>query len=114
VTLGPRVAGIAPATRWPLTAALAGPVFWIPGPGPEYQRIFGELIQSYAPSGNLIPDAALAALAIGHGVTLISTDTDFARFRALRWENPLSRPQLTRTPERLPRIEARRVQVPRS
>jgi uncharacterized protein len=31
----------------------------------------------------------LAALAIEHAVTLISTDTDFARFRDLRWENPL-------------------------
>ena len=41
------------------------------------------------PSPNLIPDAALAALAIEYGVTLISTDADFARFRELRWENPL-------------------------
>jgi predicted nucleic acid-binding protein len=39
--------------------------------------------------GNLVPDAALTALAIEHGVTLASTDTDFARFRGLRWENPL-------------------------
>jgi uncharacterized protein len=32
----------------------------------------------------------LAALAIEHGLTLCSTDTDFARFREeLRWENPL-------------------------
>jgi predicted nucleic acid-binding protein len=41
-------------------------------------------------SHGLIPDAALAALAIEHGVTLASTDTDFARFRGLRWENPLN------------------------
>jgi predicted nucleic acid-binding protein len=41
-------------------------------------------------AGNPIPDAALAALAIEHGVTLASTDTDFARFRGLRWENPLN------------------------
>ena len=40
-------------------------------------------------SGNLMPDAMLAALAIEHGVTLYSTDTDFAKFRELRWENPL-------------------------
>jgi len=32
----------------------------------------------------------LAALAVEHGLTLYSTDTDFARFRELRWENPLS------------------------
>jgi uncharacterized protein len=32
----------------------------------------------------------VAALAIEHGVPLASTDTDFARFREVRWENPLS------------------------
>ncbi len=31
----------------------------------------------------------LAALAIEHGLTLCSTDTDFARFTELRWQNPL-------------------------
>jgi predicted nucleic acid-binding protein len=31
----------------------------------------------------------LAALAIEHGLTLYSTDTDFARFSGLRWTNPL-------------------------
>jgi hypothetical protein len=33
----------------------------------------------------------LAALAIENGLTLYSTDTDFARFTDLRWENPLQR-----------------------
>jgi predicted nucleic acid-binding protein len=31
----------------------------------------------------------LAALAIEHGLTLSSADTDFARFTDLRWEDPL-------------------------
>jgi uncharacterized protein len=31
----------------------------------------------------------LAALALEHGLTLCSSDTDFARFRELRWEDPL-------------------------
>jgi hypothetical protein len=39
--------------------------------------------------GNLVTDAHLAALAIEHGLTLCSADTDFARFRKLKWENPL-------------------------
>jgi len=42
--------------------------------------------------GNLVPDAMLAALAIEHGLTLHSTDTDFARFTELRWKNPLRTP----------------------
>lgn len=41
--------------------------------------------------GNLVPDAMLAALAIEHGLTLCSADTDFARFDGLRWEDPLRR-----------------------
>jgi uncharacterized protein len=39
--------------------------------------------------GNLVPDAHLAALAVEHGLTLCSTDGDFARFRSLRWLNPI-------------------------
>lgn len=39
--------------------------------------------------GKLTTDAYLAALAISRGATLVSCDTDFARFRHLRWENPL-------------------------
>ncbi len=39
--------------------------------------------------GNLVPDAQLAALALEHGLTVCSTDTDFARFTEVSWENPL-------------------------
>ena len=80
-----------PGLGWDrVTDWLAAPVAWVPEPGPEYRRILGELIRAYDIRGNLIPDAALAALAIDHGVSLVSTDTDFARFRELRWENPLA------------------------
>jgi toxin-antitoxin system PIN domain toxin len=79
-----------PRTAWDLVRDwLNASVAWLPAPGAEYRRILGELITAYGVRGNLVPDAALAALAIEHGVTLISTDTDFARFRELRWENPL-------------------------
>lgn len=79
-----------PATGWQrVTDWLAAPVAWVPEPGPEHRRILGGLLTTPGVRGNLIPDAALAALAIEHGVTLCSTDTDFARFRGLRWEDPL-------------------------
>ncbi len=39
--------------------------------------------------GPLVTDAYLAALAIEHGCELISTDSDFARFKGLRWRHPL-------------------------
>ena len=37
-------------------------------------------------------DAHLAALAIEHGLTVCSADTDFARFREIQWVNPLAPP----------------------
>lgn len=40
--------------------------------------------------GPLVADAYLAALAIEHGCELITTDSDFARFKGLRWRHPLS------------------------
>lgn len=72
--------------RW-IAAANA----WIPTPGPGHAEILGELIRRHRVSGNLLPDAHLAALAIEHGLTVISTDSDFARFPEVRWENPLIR-----------------------
>ena len=81
---------LSPTTAWERIADwLAAPVAWVPQPGQEYARVLGELVSTYGISGNLVPDAQLAALAVEHGVTLCSNDTDFARFRELRWENPL-------------------------
>ena len=82
---------LSPATAWDRVSDwLAAPVAWIPAPGAEHRRIVGELVTTYEVAGNLVPDALLAALAVEHGLTVCSTDTDFARFRELRWENPLS------------------------
>jgi uncharacterized protein len=39
-------------------------------------------------SGDLVPDAALAALAMEHGAEVVSFDRDFARFPGLRWSTP--------------------------
>jgi predicted nucleic acid-binding protein len=49
------------------------------------------LLAISATRANLVPDAHLAALALEHGLTLCSSDGDFARFKGLRWENPLSK-----------------------
>ncbi len=82
---------LAPATAWErVTDWLSSPVAWIPQPGPAYARTLGELVIANEVRGNLVTDAQLAALAIEHGLTLCSTDTDFARFADLRWINPLA------------------------
>ena len=56
----------------------------------DFREIVGKLLGRPGMSANLVPDAHLAALAIEHGLTLKSADTDFARFPGLRWENPLA------------------------
>lgn len=66
----------------------AGPA-WIPTPGDRHAEILGDLVARYNVRGNLVPDAQIAALALEHGLAVASTDTDFARFKELRWENPL-------------------------
>jgi toxin-antitoxin system PIN domain toxin len=82
---------LAPATAWErITDWLSSPVAWIPQPGPQHARVLGQLVTTYGIRGNLVPDAQLAALAIEHGVPICSTDTDFARFRELRWIDPLA------------------------
>ena len=69
---------------------LAAEVAWIPLPGPRHADVLRDLLRDPAMISRLVPDAHLAALAIEHGVTLCSTDGDFARFARLRWENPLT------------------------
>jgi uncharacterized protein len=82
---------LSPRTAWDRVRDwLAAPAAWIPEPGRDYGRILGELVIRHKVRGNLVPDAMLAALAIEHGITLFSTDADFARFAEVRWENPLA------------------------
>lgn len=57
----------------------------------EHWDILRSLLAETGTAANLVTDAHLAAFAISHGAVLVSCDTDFARFRGLRWENPLTR-----------------------
>jgi toxin-antitoxin system PIN domain toxin len=63
---------------------------WVPGPGPAHRSILAGLLRNLGGGPKLIPDAHLAALAIEHGLALCSSDGDFARFKGLRWINPLA------------------------
>jgi uncharacterized protein len=71
---------------------LDSPVAWIPQPTDRHREVLGRLLVSHGAPANLVPDAHLAALAIEHGLVLCSSDSDFARFQSLRWDNPLSEP----------------------
>jgi toxin-antitoxin system PIN domain toxin len=63
---------------------------WTPEPTERHAEVLGKLLALPGVLGNLVPDAHLAALAIEHGLTLCSTDGDFARFPGLTWRNPLA------------------------
>ena len=69
---------------------LASPVAWLPPVSPRTATILGELIDRHGLTGNAIPDAQLAALALEYGLAVCSADSDFARFAEVRWVNPLA------------------------
>ena len=61
-------------------------------PTSAHWGILAKLLRSTQLGGNLVTDAHLAAYALEHGCTLYSNDADFARFRNLRWTNPVRSP----------------------
>lgn len=88
--IGPRP--LSPEEAWAQVEDwLAVDVAWIPGPTERHAEVLRSLVLSYQLRGNLISDAQLAALAVEHGLTIYSADTDFARFREIEWENPVAR-----------------------
>jgi toxin-antitoxin system PIN domain toxin len=94
-----RIATHPRVTANPLTAAeaqehvdqwLAAEPAWIPPATERTASLYAGLARRHHVTGNLVPDAQLAALALEFGVAIISADTDFARFTEVRWINPLS------------------------
>jgi hypothetical protein len=71
---------------------LASPRAWTPGPGERHREILAGLLATPGLRANHVPDAHLAAIAMEHGLTVCTSDADFARFRGLNWTNPLGRP----------------------
>jgi toxin-antitoxin system PIN domain toxin len=78
------------SAAWRQVAAwLEAEPVWMPRPTEHHAETLETLLAEPGIHGNLVPDAHLAALAVEHGLTLCSTDGDFARFKNLRWINPL-------------------------
>lgn len=93
ITTHPRAlqSPLGPAEAWTYVEDwLDAPAAWIPAPGPGHRDLLGRLIRDLDLRSNLIPDAVLAALCIEHGVSMVSVDSDFARFREITWLNPLT------------------------
>ena len=72
-------------TQW-----LAHPNIHLATETDDHWCVMRDLILDVGIVGNLVSDAHLAALAISRAMTLVSCDHDFARFRQLRWENPVA------------------------
>ena len=69
---------------------LGAPASWTPGPGAGHRDILARLLVEHDVRAALVSDAVLAAIAIEHGLDIVSADSDFARFTDVRWINPLA------------------------
>jgi uncharacterized protein len=66
------------------------PATWIPAPGRGHAALLRELLVGLDLRAGLVSDAALAALCLEHGLSIVSADSDFARFPGLTWVNPVA------------------------
>jgi toxin-antitoxin system PIN domain toxin len=87
-----------PLGRLEISAALSIVDGWLGQPNVEllypteaHWPIFRRMLLEGRAAGVLGTDAHLAALTLECGGTLCSTDSDFARFPGLRWQNPLAK-----------------------
>jgi uncharacterized protein len=64
----------------------------------QHWGLFRELCTRADARGNLVQDAYLAALALEHNCTYITTDRDFAKFPRLRWQHPLDHERPVQNP----------------
>jgi toxin-antitoxin system PIN domain toxin len=71
--------------RW-----LDAPPVWVPGPTERHRETLSTLLALTRATGPDVHDTQLAAIALQHGLTVCSADSDFARFPGLTWENPLA------------------------
>jgi hypothetical protein len=71
--------------RW-----MDAPTAWVPTPTAAHRATVGRLLRELDLRTNLVPDAVLAALCIEHGLTIVSADSDFARFTEIDWLNPVA------------------------
>lgn len=66
----------------------AGPAVVV-HPTADHPRVLAGLLAGVGAGGNLVNDAHLAALAIGHRCEIVSYDNDFTRFDGVRWVTPV-------------------------
>ena len=82
---------LTPGQAWSIVEAwLDAPAAWLVEPGPGHREILGRLLVERDIRAGLVTDAVVAALCIEHGLTIVSADSDFARFTDITWLNPVA------------------------
>lgn len=71
-----------------MRAWLAQPAAVTLDPTPRHLDVLAGLVTATGTGGNLTTDAHLAALAVEHDATVVTYDSDFARFPGVRWRMP--------------------------
>lgn len=71
-----------------IEAWLGQPAAVVLQPTPRHAGVLRGLLETLGVAANLVNDAHLAALALEHGGEVVSFDSDFARFRGVRWRTP--------------------------
>lgn len=67
-----------------IDATCAQPQHVLTGPGPRHLTLLRDLCDEADASGDLVPDAVIAAVAAEHGCEVATLDRDFARFTSVR------------------------------
>ncbi len=68
---------------------IAQPCVHVIQPTTQHWAVLRELMKKAHATSNLVSDAHVAAIAVEHDATLYSSDRDFARFKGVKWINPL-------------------------
>lgn len=85
-----QVIPLSPSEAWEhVDDWLDAPATWMPSAGPGHREVLQSLLVGKDLRAGLVSDAVLAALCIEHGLSVVSADSDFARFPEITWINPL-------------------------
>lgn len=71
-----------------IAAACEHPLYLPIGPGPRHLALLRQLSDEADATGDLIVNAAIAAIAVEHGGEVVSLDRDFGRFPSVRHRRP--------------------------
>jgi len=67
-----------------INAVTAQPHYLPTSPGPRHLAVLQRVCDEADASGDLIPDAVLAAIAVEHHCDVVTLDRDFSRFSSIR------------------------------